>query len=167
MKSLFYLLIISVFCLKTSQVDHQAPIRLMEPPQLIATELDFGTDAITFCMHEGTKVRFRLVLGEFELNDLDVRVVSGQIDLKKRTDEAGVYLVNPKAEEFELEVWVRTELIKKFKLPLKEDGLTKTNAEGKFDTERIEWKSLSEVSHSEGGYSKVIAKWKLFARVCE
>uniref|UniRef100_UPI00404727B6 hypothetical protein n=1 Tax=Roseivirga sp. TaxID=1964215 RepID=UPI00404727B6 len=167
MKSLLYLLIISVLCLKTPQVDDQAPIRLMAPPQLIATELDFGTDAITFCMHEGTKVRFRLVLGEIELNDLDVRVVRGQIDLKKRAEEAGIYLVNPKAEEFDVEVWVKTDQIERFALPIQGDVLANTNEKGQFITESVEWKSLKAISETKGEYSKVIAQWKFYSRVCE
>lgn len=149
------------------QVAQQAPIRLMAPPQLIATELDFGTDAITFCMHEGTKVRFRLVLGEFELNDLDVKVVSGQIDLKRRTEEAGIYLVNPKAEEFEVEVWARTDQIDRFVVPINDGVLAITNEKGQFITEGAEWKSLKEVSKIRGEYSEVIAKWKFYSRVCE
>ncbi|PIQ49241.1 MAG: hypothetical protein COW03_05925 [Cytophagales bacterium CG12_big_fil_rev_8_21_14_0_65_40_12] len=167
MKPLFYPLIIAVLCLKTSQVDRQSPIQLKTPPQLIATELDFGTDAITFCMHEGTKVRFGLILGELELNDLDVRVVGGQIDLKKRTDEAGVYLVNPKAEEFEVEVWVKTYQIERFVVPIKGQVLSKTDEKGQFITEGAEWKSLKEISEIRGEYSKVIAEWKFYSRVCE
>jgi hypothetical protein len=167
MKSFFYLLIISVLHLNSLQADHQTPIRLMAPPQLIATELDFGTDAITFCMHEGTKVRFRLVLGEFELNDLDVRVVRGQIDLKRRTEEEGIYLVNPKAEEFEMEVWVKTDQIERFAVPIKDEVLANTNEKGQFIKEGAEWKSLKAISETKGEYSKVIAKWKFYSRVCE
>jgi hypothetical protein len=167
MKPLFYLLIISVLYLKPSKVDHQAPIRLMAPPQLIATELDFGTDAITFCMHEGTKVRFRLVLGELEFNDIEVRVVSGQIDLKKRTEVAGVYLVNPKAEEFEVEVWVKIKEVDQIKVPVVEGKVVDYNTSGEFNTTNAKWKPLIEMYEVEGAYVKVISNWKLYGRVCE
>ncbi len=136
-------------------------------PKLTVTELDFGTEAVTFCMHEGVKIRFKLALDDFKTEDIKVKKSKGEVDLKTWEAETSTYLINPKAEAFELEVWVKMKDVAQIQVPVVNGKLADYDVSGAFDTSNAIWKPISEVYQVDGDYVKVISDWKLYGRICE
>ncbi|KYG73166.1 hypothetical protein [Roseivirga echinicomitans] len=143
--------------------DHQ----LKHAPKLTVTELDFGTEAVTFCMHEGVKVRFKLALDDFETEDVKVKKSKGEVDLKTWEAETFTYLINPKAEAFEVEVWVKMKDVDQIHVPVIDGKVAAYDASGAYNTTNAKWRSVKEMYEVEGDYVKVISNWKLFGRICE
>lgn len=141
--------------------------QLKHTPKLTVTELDFGREAVTFCMHEGVKIRFALTLDEFKTEDVKVKKSKGEVDLKTWEAETFTYLINPKAEAFEVEVWVKMKDVAQIQVPIVNGMVADYNASGAFDTSNAKWKPISEVYQVDGNYVKVISNWKLYGRICE
>lgn len=141
--------------------------QLKHTPKLTVTELDFGTEAVTFCMHEGVKIRFKLTLDDFKTEDVIVKKSKGEVDLKTWETETFTYLINPKAEAFEVEVWVKTKDVAQIQVPVVNGELAGYDVSGAFDTSNAKWKPISEVCQVDGDYVKVISNWKLYGRICE
>ena len=141
--------------------------QLKHAPKLTVTELDFGTEAVTFCMHEGVKIRFKLPLDEFKTEDVIVKKSKGEVDLKTWEAETFTYLINPKAEAFELEVWVKMKDVNQIQVPLVNGKVAAYDASGIYNTTNAKWKPISEVYQVDGDYVKLISNWKLYGRICE
>ncbi|WP_421978547.1 hypothetical protein [Roseivirga seohaensis] len=141
--------------------------QLKHAPKLTVTELDFGTEAVTFCMHEGVKIRFKLTLDDFKTEDVIVKKSKGEVDLKTWEAETFTYLINPKSEAFEVEVWVKTKDVAQIQVPVVNGELADYDVSGAFDTSNAKWKPISEVYQVDGDYVKVISNWKLYGRICE
>lgn len=141
--------------------------QLKHTPKLTVTELDFGTEAVTFCMHEGVKIRFMLTLDDFKTEDVKVKISKGEVDLKTWEAETFTYLINPKAEAFEVEVWVTMKDVVEIQVPVVNGKLADYDVSGAFDTSNAKWKPISEVFQVDGDYVKVISNWKLYGRICE
>jgi len=141
--------------------------RLTTVPKLAATELDFGRDVITLCMHEGTKLKFKLTLGDYTTTDLKVEVSQGAVDLEVWDQEKNTYLINPKAETFMVDVWVKEAAVQHFKLPTINGEVAAHNEDSAFQTTEAKWKLMTEVFEVRDGYVKVISDAKFYSRTCE
>ena len=141
--------------------------QLKHTPKLTVTELDFGTEAVTFCMHEGVKIRFKLTLDDFKTEDVKVKISKGEVDLKTWEAETFTYLINPKAEAFELEVWVKMKDVGQIHVPVIDGKVAAYDASGAYNTTNAKWRSVKEMYEVEGDYVKLISNWKLYGRICE
>tara|TARA_R110001592_G_scaffold96041_3_gene276140 strand:- start:961 stop:1467 length:507 start_codon:yes stop_codon:yes gene_type:complete len=140
---------------------------LKHAPKLTVTELDFGTEAVTFCMHEGVKIKFKLALDDFETEDVIVKKSKGEVDLKTWEAETFTYLINPKAEAFEVEVWVKMIDVDQIQVPIVNGKVADYDASGAYNTSNAKWKPINEIYEVDGDYVKVISNWKLYGRICE
>ncbi|WP_323758136.1 hypothetical protein [Roseivirga sp.] len=156
---LAFVLLISAQLPKVHQLKHA--------PKLTLTELDFGTEAVTFCMHEGVKIRFKLALDDFETEDVKVKISKGEVDLKTWEAATFTYLINPKVEAFEVEVWVRVKDIDQIQVPVINGKVANYDASGAYDTTNAKWRPINEIYEVEGDYVKLISNSKLYGRICE
>ncbi|MGW8121862.1 hypothetical protein ACV07N_04310 [Roseivirga echinicomitans] len=136
-------------------------------PKLTITELDFQTETLTFCMFEGVKLKFKLSLDDFNTNDLNVKISKGEVDLKLWEEETSTYLINPKTDEFQVDVWVKLARIKHLYVPTLNGEIVAHDTSGAYLTTNAVWKPINEVFEVEDAYVKIISGLKLFGRSCE
>lgn len=163
----FLSVVLSLFLLLVSKYKPEQEIRLNTLPKLTVTELDFGREAVTFCMHEGIKIRFKLVLNDFVTSDLKVEISQGAVGLEVWDMEGHIYLMNPKAETFKVDIWVKEEAVQHFKLPTMNGQVATYNEYGNFQTTNAIWKPIAKVFEVKDGYIKVISSQQFYGRVCE
>ena len=145
----------------------QKPVQLQHNPKLVVTELDFGEDVITFCMHEGVKIKFKLALDDFMTKDVRVRISKGEVDLKITEETKHIYLINPRMDAFQVDVWIKLKHVKNIQVPVLNGEIAEHNEAGVYITSNANWTPISEVFPVEGEYVKVISNWKLYGRTCE
>lgn len=140
---------------------------LKHVPNLRITELDFGREVVTFCMHEGVKIKLKLALDNFETEDVKVTISKGDVDLKVWEEVKSTYLINPKVEGFQVDIWVKLSDVKNIKVPVVNGKIAEHDMTGTFKATNAIWKPISEVYMVDEEYVKVISNWKLYGRPCE
>lgn len=142
-------------------------IRLVKIPKVLAIEQDFNEPVITICRHEGTKIKFNVDFGGFTASDVRPQLISGQMDYELWNREEDIYLFNPKTETIIVQLWIKSELLKKVWLPCKEGKLASVADNGSFEIQGAEWKPATEILENKEGYTLFVPQWKLYSRVCE
>lgn len=142
-------------------------IRLEKLPTLEAVEQDFHEKVLTLCRHEGTKLIFDVDFGGFSTHDILVKRASGNVDIDLWDRESHMFLFNPKSEEFELEIWVKSELLNNVFVPVQGTKLASISADKTFNLKATEWQPINEIMKKEGGYTIVIPSEKFYSRACE
>ena len=64
-----------------------------------------------------------------------VVVSQGAVDLQVWDDQTNTYLINPKAENFTLDVWVEEAVLTEYKFPITEEGRLANHVDGVFHTQ--------------------------------